>query len=634
MPAHNFSWIFAVDLFQTPISFSFSKRKKRATILGVFCSLFMIIFLLMNFSQSDLFQKKSPYVFSQTITYPKSKPINFFENTLIYFVLADAAAKNYLDPAIFTITFDIYHLTVNPNAEFTIIDRRSEVLNPCSEKDVFWNPKLYHDLGMKNALCLQNKTFTIQGFWDESEVYYAKAQLYRCNNKTSNVICKTPEEINQYFLNKNYFFGTKFQESTLQMNDYNDPFKIKYDSLYKLVDQAFMKRINVFIKNSALDTDDGWFYSAKQIQTNFLRDTWNSDSVSRSGDDPLFQIIFYSSHDSLESIRRYQSISEALASVSGMGNFLFLFFSFFISINTYIQTMNITLNSLYYFPNCETKCKDIKNKRLKIENKSKNKTKETNINLKAGKSESICTTTIMSQNIFGTIHKFQNSTETEKIEINNPSVNCLEKKNINDSFYLEHFSKEQISARQDKVEKEQPVERPSILKKSEEKAVILDSSIMKDSENKNISPLKVRFYEYIHYLVKMTFKCRKKTKKDKLIRKAEKLMIKELDVVTILRKLHEIEKMKLTIFNTDQLMVFNSITKPIVFTDEEKITFLNSDEYENSAVRMSKMIRNYKSRKITTKNLAEAFKALEKQDDYYHINQRLMKLVNENIKQI
>ena len=97
----------------------------------------------------------------------------------------------------------------------------------------------------------------------------------------------------------------------------------------------------------------------------------------------------------------------------------------------------------------------------------------------------------------------------------------------------------------------------------------------------------------------MTFKCRKKTKKDKLMRKAEKLMIKELDVVSILRKLHEIEKMKLTIFNTDQLMVFNSITKPIVFTDEEKITFLNSDEYENSAVRMSKMIRNYKSRKIT-----------------------------------
>ena len=112
--------------------------------------------------------------------------------------------------------------------------------------------------------------------------------------------------------------------------------------------KSFMRRINVFIKNSELYTDDGWFYSAKQIQTNFFRDTWNTDSVSRSGDDPLFQILFYSSHDSLESIRRYQSISEALASVSGMGNFLFLFFSLFIYVHTYLKNMNITLNSLLF----------------------------------------------------------------------------------------------------------------------------------------------------------------------------------------------------------------------------------------------------------------------------------------------
>ena len=120
-------------------------------------------------------------------------------------------------------------MTVNPNAEFTVIGRRSEVLNPCTEADVYWNPKLYYDLGMRNGLCLQNKTFMLQGFRDESEVYYAKAQLYRCNNKTSNVTCKTPEEINQYFLQRNYFFTTKFQESSLQMNDYDDPFKIVYE---------------------------------------------------------------------------------------------------------------------------------------------------------------------------------------------------------------------------------------------------------------------------------------------------------------------------------------------------------------------------------------------------------------------
>ena len=603
-----FSWLYVFDFFKTPISFSFAKKKKRATTIGVFCSIFVIIFLLINFTQSDIFQKKSPYVISQTVTYPQSKPIFFKENTLLYVTLADAASKNYIDPTIFTVTFDIYHLEVNANAEFTVLEKNSEILRPCTMEDVYWDPSIYFTLGMKNGLCLQNKTFKLRGFWDEDEVYYAKAQLFKCNNATSNNTCKSPAEINKFFSTPR-FFTTKFYGAALQMNDYENPFKPKYEDIYQLVDMLVMKRINIFFKTSELTTDDGWFFSAKYTQTAFLKDTLNYDSLSRSNDDPLFQVLYYASHDSLESTRRYQSISEALASVSGMGNFLIVICYFVISIHTYLQTMNITLNSLYYFPNCGTKKKEVKKqkpKRPKLELK--------NINKEACFTKSIPEMTSKNQTLV----------ESKNVEIEPYSYEMQkpEKKIINDSFTLEHFSQDKISTPKEKKE-------PPNLKIEKENS-LKDSDKMTLSQNNELhTPLNVTFCDYILYRIKQSCNCKKRyNRKYNLIRKADKLMTEEMDVITILQKIHEIEKMKLVMFNNDQLMLFNSITKPLVFIDVQD-KMVSGSEPESSAVRMSKMIRGYKSRKITQKEIDKSLKALEKQDENNQVNQRLMKLVNE-----
>lgn len=608
---HYLSWLYALDFFKTPISFSFAKKKKRATTIGVLCSIFVIIFLLINFTQSDIFQKKSPYVISQTVTYPQSKPILFKENTLLYVTLADAASKNYIDPTIFTITFDIFHLEVNANAEFTVLEKYSEILRPCTLEDVYWDTSIYFELGMKNGLCLQNKTFKLRGFWDEDEVYYAKAQLFKCNNATSNNTCKSPTEINKFFSTPK-FFTTKFYGATLQMNDYENPFKTKYEDIYQLVDLLVMKRINIFFKTSELTTDDGWFFSAKYTQIAFLKDTMNYDSLSRFNDDPLFQILYYASHDSLESTRRYQSISEALASISGMGNFLFVICYFVISIHTYLQTMNITLNSLYYFPNCQTtNQKDVRNqktRRPKVELKNLNK--------------EICFT----KSIPELTSKNQTLVETKKIEIEPDSSQIQKpiKKIVNDSFILEHYSQDKISTPKEKDPPNLKIEKEIPLKDSDR---MMTTS--QNNEGQGHTPMNVKFCDYILYQIKRSCKCKKRhNKKDKLIRKADKLMTEELDVLTILQKIHEIEKIKLIIFNKDQLMLFNSITKPLVFIDEQD-KMLSSEHGCSSAVRMSRMIRGYKSRKITQLELQQSLKTLEKQNENTQMNQRLMRLVND-----
>ena len=56
----------------------------------------------------------------------------------------------------------------------------------------------------------------------------------------------------------------------------------------------------------------------------------------------------------------------------------------------------------------------------------------------------------------------------------------------------------------------------------------------------------------------------KKTEKERLITKAEKIYQKELDVINILKKLHEIENLKLLLLDENQLVLFNYLTKPYI----------------------------------------------------------------------
>lgn len=101
-------------------------------------------------------------------------------------------------------------------------------------------------------------------------------------------------------------------------------------------------------------------------------------------------------------------------------------------------------------------------------------------------------------------------------------------------------------------------------------------------------------------------------------------MDEELDSVSILKKIHEIEKIKLTIFNEDQLMLFDYISKPLVRINESDIKSKNYIE-TNSSLRMTNIIDKYKEgeKKINQKSLKNIKKNLENDK----MNERLLHLI-------
>jgi len=618
------------DFFQTPINLTFNKRKKNGSIKGVFFSIFIIGFLLMNFIQSDIFVKKSPYVVSQTLTYNETIPIFFQQNNLMVITVADAGSVHYIDPTIFQVTFDLYHLIVDDSGVFQIIDTISEKLKPCTIEDVFWDPSKFVELGLKNTFCLENKTFMLNGFWDTIEVYYAKAQIFRCDNETSNNTCQSPEEIDAFFESPK-FFGAVFHGVSLYINDYQNPFKPKYQNIYQLIDLQIMKRFNVFLKTIDLYTDDGWFFSEITTQTQFLMDTLNTDFVSRSNNDPLSQILFYASHDSSENTRRYQTISEALASISGMGNFLFFLFFFVTSIQNHLNTVNVILNALYFFPSFVTK---------NANKAKKNKSKKAKLNIKEqnlNKNENTChnltskETTVLKDNSslnFAQLDK-QKFESQKRYELPLQKNAIPQKIITDDSFILHHYSLENVQASQTEPEVQKVSNQRQKFKKQPGVKNILrntpPTSISFKKQNNEYHPLNLDFWSYFTFTLKKICGC-KKSKKNKIIRKVDKSLMKELDIVSILLKIHEIEKIKLILFNEDQLVLFDSISKPLLFFDLDLSK--KELEIEDSSKKMSKMIKNYKLKSLDEKKIEESFKNLHYCLERDPMNERLLKLVN------
>ena len=113
--------------------------------------------------------------------------------------------------------------------------------------------------------------------------------------------------------------------------------------------------------------------------------------------------------------------------------------------------------------------------------------------------------------------------------------------------------------------------------------------------------MEIGLLEYIKCKIGIFFKLQ--GNKYKLVKKAEQVLVKELDFIRLLQKLHEIEKLKLLLLNEDQLVLFDSISKPVLDIDDERF------ESNSNASLMTKLIKNYKEKK-DMKSILRSYKTL------------------------
>lgn len=554
------------DVFRVPINLYYKHHTFNYSKLGITLSFGLLAFLIWNFSQSELILKRSPYVISQTITNPHANPIIFDQSTLLAFSVADDRGINLFDPSVFSIKIMKIHMKLNSNNEFEIISQSNEKIHQCTDSDVIFDPSLLKKLSLKTAFCLENKEFVLEGFWDENELTYLKAELGICNNSTNNETCKSPEEIQSILKSKTSYFNMYVQGLSMDVNNYVNPISRKSENYQQMIDPAFFKKGNYFFRNTEIITTEGWIFSGKSIKSDFSKEKSDFDfSLKTRGNNNILQQFFlYSSHDTQSIDRRYQNLADSLAVLAGVAHFLMFFGSLLINLRNKLSILQTIIDSLYLSPTCQSE-------NVKIFGNFNNEKQRIN---------------------FGGGISLQNKKET-----------CCPEKKMEKSIWdkILHFFN---------------------YKKW------YNNMIMKNYKNesqRNFS-LKISFWEYISYYLSKPFF---PSARQKIIEAAIKTLEKEMDIVKILRKLKEIEKLKLVIFNEDQRVLFQSLSKPMLPIKDKTGTSLKLYYLKKkSSAKMASMIMRYKLANRDKEKWLESYKTVNNAKDSSDINVRLLELVD------
>ena len=213
------SFFFLFDLFKTPVFLTFERNTKTSTTLGLFCSIGLIIFLTISFSESDVFYKAFPKVVTFDIINEK-RPFLNFQNEVFKVSIDNDEGKASIDPHIFQIHITNFFMELDSTGGgFKYVKNVTKTMHPCTEAD--FTDTLSKETSFENNFCLENPSFELEGYWNEKIVNFLRIDLLMCENKTSKGQCKSLEEIQEFFGTK--YFNVYFTSHNTDTSNYLDP---------------------------------------------------------------------------------------------------------------------------------------------------------------------------------------------------------------------------------------------------------------------------------------------------------------------------------------------------------------------------------------------------------------------------
>ena len=121
--------------------------------------------------------------------------------------------------------------------------------------------------------------------------------------------------------------------------------------------------------------------------------------------------------------------------------------------------------------------------------------------------------------------------------------------------------------------------------------------------------------------------------KAKLMVQAQQIFEQEMDFVTILKKLQDVEKLKAILLNENQLRIFNLLAKPMIYCQSEHSLPLEDLAGSKLFHMLSSNSNISKNDNINeTKCILKAYKEMKESAKVNEIDQRLMNLIDKNLE--
>lgn len=625
-----------LDFFKTPFFLRTNKNEKTSTNLGFIFSIGILIFLTIYFVNCDIFQHKRPQTSDQSLQILKKENIDLNkQNFGLIWAIIDEQGQIYRNDSIFSTR--LYQTRINSYTR-TFSEFYEKSTHSCNESD-FENERGFTRIGFE---CLNNNTLNLNGGFEEETTSYFNFGLNICDNKTSNNSCQNPEIIEEFFKDK--FLMINFKNSNYDLNNYKQPITLVNKELHWSISSKMRKIIYLTIKKLEINTDDGFFFKTEDLKEGYKMDTLEVD-VDLSFNYNILAITFTSSPNKQFATRNYQKVQEVIAGIGGIFSFL-SFLGFILTYyQNYLNRISIVMNELYSFPNFQpqktneifdspVKKKLTKIKKIKpLPEGKKNKNKKVN----SSKGQISPVNDLKKQETLFNPENFRNIDErhseiSENHSISPSDIDYIEKseqdfhsKNQSQNIIeIQSHNSEPIINDNSKINiksnKMSGFSKMFKKKKDEKKLKHLHCEVTKQEKFKfsMVNFLTLKFKKFL----KMEL-----TKHELLFIKIEKEYLRQIDLINILNRIHEINKIKLLLFNERQISLINYLSKPMIYIKKDKIDIMKS------SIRISEIIKSSHKKKDFKhffENYQETFVAMK----YSEIDKNLIKFLDEKANEL
>lgn len=607
-----------LDFFQHPVTIFINKSSSSSTLSGKLMSLFIIGFLIYCFATSDLVNKTNLQSTSQDIKI-KNRPkfILAKENFSFCAGVTDDGNSFSLGVSYLEINITFCHKEINENKIFC----ERFAMEPCKPDHFNPYPEDFMNYNLNGSYCIpKDVNISLNGYWDNSAVSYFYVDLWKCVNTTKNGnYCKPSDQIEKFF---NYFayFNVFLTNQNIDATNYENPITRKLTNYFQMVDNYIYKQMILNVKHATIDTHEGILLDEIDTKKTMLHgelttdikykgDNWNSNIMSSFN--------LYSDDCELKITRRYQRIQDLLAKMGGICNFLWMVGFFLSKVENYYKIILKISNEIFLFQSLEKNIKsppkqkdfhsdDSSGFRLnKSAQRNNNKSNffphidDRNADLTPKRSPRF----IEMANRSLDLHNDTKSSIPESSSSVNQNILSfpVDPKIVKeDEIVLQEKEKNEKESKDEEIKCDTPKATPRKLKD-----LILGSKIFNflrtdktESENEKLK----NFNDYLHSkkkqnyfslgfcgFVKLLIKQKRfrLSKKEKLYIKAENQIIRELDILTILKSLQEINKLKRLLLTEEQLYLFNLLSKPMIVLEKERGSDIGKTKVEDRRYKYS-----------------------------------------------
>ncbi|KAL4441426.1 hypothetical protein ABPG74_013721 [Tetrahymena malaccensis] len=679
-----------IDLFGSQIFLRSNGEQTYKSNLGSFTTLVIISFILLRFIQMllEVIYRQNPNVIysERQVDNPEIFYISS-ETFPIAFAMEDPINKLYfIDEQIYTISAQLQQKQTVFNSTSQRYDTtwiyQNISVQPCTLSNFKNQDNLeyYLKLNYTNMYCLSpDSVISIQGDFPSPVFSQIVLTVQQCQ-----INCKSPKQINNYLFKSN--FGMQLSDSYVDPTINDNPFKMYSRDMYWHISTLMPQDVTVLLRNNYVYSDVGWF------QSNIITQRFPSFSFYESSFYPAnFQDYFLSItlrfEKQKESVYK-RSYSDFVSILSQIGGFTQSLLAIGFLVCRKVSQLQLNQNIINQIFNYEesNEQQDI------IQETEKSLASPNQIYRKYTVQSSIDQKAIIKLNVNNETNiqssppiKPQDNKSILKVQFD--SLNTNQKKTLNIEPNLirpsscsihnspQSTNQKQIQNNSKKLQQQTPgVKRQSIKQQnsSQNEIHILNQLIQEDIDSNSNNVNKKNMVGNSNNSISKLFKKKQKdfTKSQqsvekhfsKLLRKQTKSMkmsvweyffslfcpygrlkkkkeiinysidklYQNLDIMQILKRLIEVEKLKRLLLDHDQIKLLDYLPKPTIHLDLVMKKDLNTQKKQE----INLLYQDNRSEMQKVKDAFEAYKNILNKDSFSDIDQKIIGMLDQNLVEI